>query len=107
MPATLVHVDAGQTAHLAIPEPADAVELDVAVIGDCGTVAITAPELPDPTDSLGWLDAESCVGAIDAVFVDVAPGRYGVCQDQSCTMVDVHASPARQTITLTAAPPAT
>jgi hypothetical protein len=105
MPATLVHVDGGQTAHVAIPEPTGGVELDVAVIGDCGTVSITSPELPDPTDSLG-LASESCFAASDAVFVDVSPGRYRVCQDQSCTMVDVHASPARQTVTLTAAPSA-
>jgi len=103
-PPTVFHVDAGQTAHVALAEPTDFVQLDVALIGDCSTVALTAPEAPDPTNSNAWLATASCDGSSDALFPSVAPGRYRACQGTSCTTVDVKPSPSRQTVTLTVQP---
>lgn len=98
-PGTVFHVDAGQTARIALDEPTDHVELDVAVIGDCGAVSLAAPESPNQE-----LATASCSGASDAVFAAVAPGRYRACQGTSCTTVDVAPTPSRQTVTLTVQP---
>ncbi|HEX4449392.1 MAG TPA: carboxypeptidase-like regulatory domain-containing protein [Kofleriaceae bacterium] len=94
VPPIAVHVAANQATQVSFTRPDSFITLDVAIEGErCWGVSIMAAD-DDRTRNFS-----ECTDPHHALVEHVTPGRFKVC-NTACTVVDVAASPQRQSVTI-------
>ena len=104
VPIVRVTVAANAATPVAFELPSDTVTVDVEIVNDtCTGVIVTTPDVRDPmAESARWIELAHCTDDHHAEIEHVGPGRYKLC-NTGCTVIDVAASPARQSATITEA----